>query len=242
MEELLKAHFDVDENPFNKMVLYATSGGKYIRGNIILDIEPTMTNSAMAIELIHSASLNIDDLPCMDNDDMRRNKASTFKKFGENMAILVSAYMLNHASLLIGKDFGDKNINQLSIVFSKISALMCGQYIDLQKDITDVKKLIELKTCSLFELTFILPFLRTDKSIEDAINLGKSLGYMYQIWDDFDDIDQDSSVKNIVLHDGITKSKEIYELHYKNFTKFLEKNSLNSELFTRILNKIKLNI
>ena len=71
------------------------SGGKKIRSTIIFDTgkifkikEKKIINICAAVECIHSYSLVHDDLPCMDNDDVRRGKPSTHKKFGESTAVL----------------------------------------------------------------------------------------------------------------------------------------------------------
>jgi geranylgeranyl diphosphate synthase type II len=90
---------EVGEGYLSESCKYALEGGKRIRGSIILAIADSkkkgfcqrMILPAIAIECLHSSSLVIDDLPCMDNDDMRRGKMSVHKKFGENVAQLTSA-------------------------------------------------------------------------------------------------------------------------------------------------------
>ena len=80
------------------------SGGKKIRSTIILDAgkiynvsEKNLLNICAAVECIHSYSLIHDDLPCMDNDSMRRGKPSTHIKFGEASAVLAGSSLLTLA-------------------------------------------------------------------------------------------------------------------------------------------------
>ena len=84
------------------------SGGKKIRSTIIFDIgrllkvkEKKLVDICAAVECIHSYSLIHDDLPCMDNDSMRRGKLSTHKKFGEATAVLAGSSLLTLAFEII---------------------------------------------------------------------------------------------------------------------------------------------
>ena len=84
------------------------SGGKKIRSTIILDTgklfkikEKKLINICAAVECIHSYSLIHDDLPCMDNDSMRRGKPSTHKKYGEATAVLAGNSLLTLAFEII---------------------------------------------------------------------------------------------------------------------------------------------
>ena len=84
------------------------SGGKKIRSTIIFDIgrllkvkEKKLVDICAAVECIHSYSLIHDDLPCMDNDSIRRGKLSTHKKFGEATAVLAGSSLLTLAFEII---------------------------------------------------------------------------------------------------------------------------------------------
>ena len=86
------------------------SGGKKIRSTIILDTgkifnikEKKLFNICAAVECIHSYSLIHDDLPCMDNDAMRRGKPSTHIKFGEASAVLAGSSLLTLAFEIIAE-------------------------------------------------------------------------------------------------------------------------------------------
>ena len=86
----------------NAMKYGLFSGGKKIRSKILIDVGKifevdykTLIIISAAVECIHSYSLIHDDLPCMDNDDMRRGKFSTHKKFGEATAVLAGQFIIN---------------------------------------------------------------------------------------------------------------------------------------------------
>ena len=92
-------------------------GGKKIRSKILIDVGKicnvnykTLIKVGAAIECVHAYSLIHDDLPCMDNDDIRRGKLSTHKKFGESTAILSGNSLLISAfEILSDKKFKLKN-------------------------------------------------------------------------------------------------------------------------------------
>ena len=120
------------------------SGGKKIRSTIIFDTgklfkikEKKLISVCAAVECIHSYSLIHDDLPCMDNDSMRRGKASTHKKFGEATAVLAGNSLLTLAfEIISGKNFlslSQKNeiINLLSYCAGH-TGIAGGQEMDLQ--------------------------------------------------------------------------------------------------------------
>ena len=92
----------------NPMKYSMISGGKKIRSTIIFDAgklfkvkEKKLMDICAAVECIHSYSLIHDDLPCMDNDSMRRGKPSTHKKFGEATAVLAGNSLLTLAFEII---------------------------------------------------------------------------------------------------------------------------------------------
>ena len=87
-----------------EILKYSLNGGKCIRSFIVKHIINTLSDNkinfwepVVSIEMLHSASLIIDDLPCMDNDLERRGKDSTFVKFGERNAILSSFYIVSES-------------------------------------------------------------------------------------------------------------------------------------------------
>ena len=121
------------------------SGGKKIRSTIILDTgkllrikEKKLVHICAAVECIHSYSLIHDDLPCMDNDSIRRGKPSTHKKFGEATAVLAGNSLLTLAFEIIAdkKNFlsskHKNDIMRLLANFSGHTGIAGGQELDLK--------------------------------------------------------------------------------------------------------------
>ena len=121
------------------------SGGKKIRSTIILEAgklfkvkEKKLISICAAVECIHSYSLIHDDLPCMDNDSIRRGKPSTHKKFGEATAVLAGNSLLTLAFEIISDEknlisLKQKNeISRLLAHFSGHTGIAGGQELDLK--------------------------------------------------------------------------------------------------------------
>ena len=119
-------------------------GGKKIRSKLIVDVGnilgikyKNLIQVASAVECIHAYSLIHDDLPCMDNDSLRRGKLSTHKRFGESTAILAGNSLLTIAfEILSDKKFNIKNDSKIKLInsisrCSGHSGIAGGQYLDL---------------------------------------------------------------------------------------------------------------
>ena len=191
------------------------SRGKRIRSKILVDVGKifnvdykTLIALCSAVECIHSYSLIHDDLPCMDNDDIRRGKLSTHKKFGEATAVLAGNSLLTLAFEIITQDklkIKDKNKNKLISYLSKCSGhtgMAGGQYLDLSfehKKVTN-SKIIDMqikKTGKLFSFCCIAPAIVKEKKkyvINHFISIGFNIGLLFQIVDDLLDYKGDSKV------------------------------------------------
>ena len=128
-------------NPMSYGVL---SGGKKIRSSVILatgklyNIKSNkLLNICGAVECIHSYSLIHDDLPCMDDDDIRRGKLTVHKKYGESTAVLAGNSLLTMAFEIISEKkftIQDKKKNQLVHILAASSGhtgIAGGQFLDL---------------------------------------------------------------------------------------------------------------
>ena len=105
--EYVKKDFDkylssLENSKLSDIIKYSLEGGKCIRPFIVKHLINILSKNTVdiwqapvLIELIHCSSLILDDLPCMDNDLVRRNKPSTFVKFGEREAIMCSFYLVS---------------------------------------------------------------------------------------------------------------------------------------------------
>ena len=183
-------------------------GGKKIRSKILIDIGKicngnykTLIKVGAAIECIHAYSLIHDDLPCMDNDDIRRGKLSTHKKYGEATAVLAGNSLLTLAFEILS----DRNLllkEQVKIKLIKLisessghSGIAGGQYLDLsfEKKKISIKKIIDMqikKTGKLFVFACLAPALivNKDKKIINRLEkIGYKIGLLFQIVDDLID-------------------------------------------------------
>ena len=157
------------------------SGGKKIRSKVLVDIGylfkinyKSLIIIGSAIECIHAYSLIHDDLPCMDNDTIRRGKPSTHVKFGESTAVLAGNSLLTMAfEILSHKDLKISEKTKINLI-NKISkssghlGIAGGQYLDLNyehKKISE-KKIIEMeikKTGKLFSFCCAVPLILKKK-------------------------------------------------------------------------------
>ena len=184
-------------------------GGKKIRSTIIFNsskifnIKPNqIINLCAAVECIHSYSLIHDDLPCMDNDTLRRGKPSTHIKFGESTAILAGNSLLTLAFEIIADKKSNVDTTVKLNLIKKLSecaghvGIAGGQFLDLnyEKKKIDFKKIINMqrkKTGKLFEFCCLAPAIIAKKSIKtqkEMSMVGAELGLLFQIADDLLDI------------------------------------------------------
>ena len=183
-------------------------GGKKIRSKILLDMGSlfnvnykTLIKIGAAVECIHAYSLIHDDLPCMDNDSLRRGKPSTHIKFDESTAVLagnslltMSFEILSDPKLMITDKIKVNLIKKLSEC-SGHSGIAGGQYLDLnfenkkisQKKITDMEI---KKTGRLFSFCCMVPAIIKNKNfgtIKFFETIGSEIGLLFQIADDLID-------------------------------------------------------
>lgn len=202
IDNKIKTYFNGNYNLDTPMD-YALEGGKRIRASIFLEtlkmlgktIEDTDILFALALEMVHAYSLVHDDLPCMDNDDLRRGKATVHIKFGEDIAVLTGDALLNEAASLL---FEISLKNNSYIKASKYlldhagyKGMLDGQVLDLKRDIKATKdyifKVYDKKTADLFRASLVSPGLILDLSEDKLIkleNYAKAIGLGYQIKDD----------------------------------------------------------
>ncbi len=184
------------------------SGGKKIRSKILIDIGlifkinyKSLIILGAAVECIHAYSLIHDDLPCMDNDTIRRGKPSTHIKFGESTAVLAGNSLLTMAfEILSHKDLNLSEKIKINLI-NKISessghlGIAGGQYLDLSFEHKKVskKRIIEMeikKTGKLFSFCCVAPLIIKRKSkqeIDKFENIGADIGLLFQVADDLID-------------------------------------------------------
>ena len=203
----------LSKDKLSKAMIYGSmNGGKRIRPYLVsifskiahVEKKYYMRLSA-AIESIHSYSLIHDDLPSMDNDDFRRGKLSTHKKFDEATAILAGDALHDLAFEILSdkKTCPKDGIRVLLIKHLSKSlgskGLAGGQSLDLiyennKINISKILHMYELKTAVLFSYCCYAPFILANKSdhqIRFASEYGKLFGLIFQITDDILDVEED---------------------------------------------------
>ncbi|MCC5832178.1 MAG: polyprenyl synthetase family protein [Chlamydiales bacterium] len=191
------------------------NGGKRFRPTIVhivadsLDRRWDVTDAALAVEYFHTASLIADDLPCMDDDDMRRESPSVHKAYGEATAILAT-YALIAAGYdrirLNGQKLNQEHLIPLAlenVAFNTgIFGATGGQYCDLfPSELSEaaVLEIIDKKTGTLFEISFVFGWLFGGGDpglLEWVKRAARHFGRAFQISDDFLDIRQDEGKVN----------------------------------------------
>ena len=236
-------------------------GGKKIRSKILLDIGSlfnvdykTLIIIGAAVECIHAYSLIHDDLPCMDNDNLRRGKASTHIKFGESTAVLAGNSLLTMAfeilsskNLQINEKIKINLIKRLSMCSGHLG-IAGGQYLDLSYEKKKVSKnrIIDMeikKTGKLFSFCCMATAVIKKKSLREIKffeKIGANIGLLFQIADDLIDFEGSSKIAGKITGKDKKKGKAtlISLLGYKNAVIYCHK--IKSKIIND-LNKYNLN-
>lgn len=194
------------------MTYSVKNGGKRIRPFLTLEFAKacggdfyTALDFGCAIEMIHTYSLIHDDLPCMDNDDMRRGKPSCHIAFGEDNALLAGDALLTYAFKLITLSANIPATNAVyavKLLSEYANGMIDGQVLDLQFEkekptIDDVLKMYKLKTGCLLIAACQLGCLTSENWSSDindiAFEYATNLGLAFQIMDDILDITSDEA-------------------------------------------------
>ena len=246
-------------------VLYAAmsysllSGGKRIRPILMYSTFKSLNDSdeailpfAVAIEMIHTYSLIHDDLPIMDNSNLRRGKPTCHKVYGEDMALLAGDALISLAFEIISNPSNQKNFSPdkiLSVVYdfgvlTGIKGLVGGQVMDIvtsgaeSVDKETILYIERKKTASLITLAVRSGGIlggADNKEVEALTNFGTNLGISYQIIDDILDATSTEEVlgkdtgqdkKNLkatfVALYGVERAKEIAHEFVEKAISFLE--------------------
>ncbi len=196
-----------------------TAGGKRFRPLIVILIAEALGNglnvyeSALSVEFFHTASLIADDLPCMDNDDERRDKPSLHKVYGEAIALLASYALITAAFEKIHSNatimhkahppfchFSDRVCSlalEAATYCAGILGATGGQFLDLfppNQNLDTVKQVIYKKTVTLFQVSFVLGWLFGGGDVSKLEKVKKAayhFGMAFQTADDLEDMLQD---------------------------------------------------
>ena len=211
VDVFLKKYFN--KQPSSKLIYpmkYGSlAGGKKIRSSIIISTgklfnisQNKLLNICTAVECIHSYSLIHDDLPCMDDDKIRRGKPATHIRFGESTAILAGNSLLTLAfEMIVDKNYKIENKTKIELVknlayCSGHVGIAGGQYLDLnfekkRKRFTDIIDMQKKKTGKLFNFCCYAVGVvakKNNKELKSLGKLGEDIGLLFQFADDFIDI------------------------------------------------------
>lgn len=187
---------------------------------------------AAAIEVMHTYSLVHDDLPCMDNDSLRRGKPTIHIQYNESTAVLTGDALQSLAIMLISEDKNLTSDEKILLVQSLCrtvghNGMILGQYLDLQFENTspmrdEIINMYQLKTSLLIEFSIISPLLISNKLNEDWRDLARLIGTSFQLIDDLIDVTQpteiigktaskdiESKKKTLPILEGVEASKEL---------------------------------
>lgn len=251
-----------------------SNGGKRIRPVLALEFAAACGGSkedclplACAIEYVHTYSLIHDDLPCMDNDDLRRGKPSCHKRFSEATALLAGDALLTHAFELIGNsDLSDGQKATASTLLAQnagVGGMIGGQVIDLileegNPTLNELLTVYKLKTGALISAACLMGCIGADASRDKIVAASKfayDLGVAFQIQDDVLDIigdeeklgkpvgsDKENNKTTYAVIKGIEKAQSDVKLLTDNAIKQLElfeNNAFLKELALSLINRDK---
>ena len=206
------------------------AGGKRIRPILCLesarifgsDVAPAHY-PACAIEFIHTYSLIHDDLPALDNDDLRRGKPTNHKKFGEATAILAGDALLTLAfetiaATPVNSDRRVAMLTEISKAAGTINGMVGGQVADLEAegkpaDASTLEYIHLSKTAALIRASVSSGALcagAADGDVSRLRSFGESIGLLFQVMDDILDVEESSSALGKTAGKDVTQQKATY--------------------------------
>ncbi len=237
INKIIEDYVPASQSPHNQTVIQAMSysltvGGKRLRPIFLSEayqlfkpyssrIEPFMA----AIEFIHTYSLIHDDLPAMDNDDLRRGKPTCHIQYGEDMAILAGDGLLNAAfevmtKACIAAHGRDGELQAMATIASAagINGMIGGQVADVlaeKKDasLDSLTYIHQKKTSALIEASLVAGAQlagATKEACEELRHIGNCIGLAFQIQDDILDIAGDENILGKPVRSDIKNRKMTY--------------------------------
>jgi geranylgeranyl diphosphate synthase type II len=258
-----------DPSPLREACAYALlNGGKRLRPMQVFLIAEALgrdrdvSSAALCVEYFHTASLIADDLPCMDNDDMRRNRPALHKVFGESVALLVSYSLvaagygaISEASRRLRERLPEEvsQIDEITAICLETVARCAGlqgathgQFLDLfppDQSLETILMIILRKTATLFEISFVMGWLfggGSPQRLDDVKQCAKHLGIGFQIADDIQDFLQDkkSSSINIARVLGLDHARDRFNQEMTSLRQALQSLGLWSAPFRGIFKQL----
>ena len=234
LERLLPAESTPPNSIHSAMRYSVFAGGKRMRPMLCLeaarifasDVTPAL-HPACAIEFIHTYSLIHDDLPALDNDDLRRGKPTCHKKFGEAIAILAGDGLLTLAFETLGATPVDAErrtaiLTEVATAAGTVNGMVGGQVADLEEEGKRVDgKMLEYihrsKTAALIRASVTAGALCAGASYEDVARLrrfGETIGWAFQVTDDILDVEESSAALGKTAGKDAQQQKATYPAVY----------------------------
>ena len=231
LSEIFEEKGKKDNFNLNKAMKYSVlGGGKRLRAYMVSEFfalcgckGENWKDYAAAIEMIHAFSLIHDDLPAMDNDDMRRGKPSNHKAFGEATAILAGdSLALDAFGVICGSWLCSPHQNEQAVIalskYSGSAGMCAGQQFDLDGEgrkisLDELTTLVDLKTGALFSCACMLGCIAasaTNEQKEAAEKFGLYTGRAFQITDDLLDIHSTSEELGKTVGKDIESGKSTF--------------------------------
>ena len=237
VKELVKAKLTEsigNSNPIEKSMAYsAIAESKMVRAGLIFassEINSSLEHDsvitlAASIELMHTYSLIHDDLPCMDDDDIRRNQPSNHIKYGEANAVLSGdalqalAYEIICNDIYLSDNNKVKALKLLSQACGK-NGMVLGQHLDIENennlaktDQENLDHIHQLKTGKLIECSVLFGQLNNDlndNELQNFKSFSRKLGLAFQIIDDVLDVTESSEILGKNNNSDIKNNKDTY--------------------------------
>ena len=231
VDQFLKTHIK-SNNIIDESIVYALEApGKRVRPILLYLVSDALSLEldhadaiAGALEIIHTYSLVHDDLPCMDDDDLRRGQPSLHKKYNEATAVLAGDAMQSMAieMLLDNQHFTEKQNNLLAKMLLETigsKGMILGQALDIEYESREANEseillMCELKTGVLIEFCFLAPLMIADATNEKWERLGKIVGISFQLIDDLLDLQETSENLGKKSQKDIIRNKKNYPISF----------------------------
>ena len=234
LERLLPSESAPPSSIHTAMRYSVFAGGKRIRPILCLETARIFTADvtasyfpACAIEFIHTYSLIHDDLPALDNDDLRRGKPTCHKKFGEAIAILAGDGLLTLAFESIGAApvAAERRVAMLTEVASSagtVNGMVGGQVADLEAEGKRIEPqmleyILRSKTAALIRAAITAGALCAGAGPDDVARLrrfGETIGWAFQVTDDILDVEESSAALGKTAGKDIAQQKATYPAVY----------------------------
>lgn len=234
LERLLPAESALPSSIHTAMRYSVFAGGKRMRPILCLESARIFTadatpalHPACAIEFIHTYSLIHDDLPALDNDDLRRGKPTCHKKFGEAIAILAGDGLLTLAFEAIGATPAPAErrvamLSEISGAAGTVNGMVGGQVADIEAErkAVDAKMLEYIhrsKTAALIRASVTAGALCAGAPPDDVARLrrfGETIGWAFQVTDDILDVEESSAALGKTAGKDLAQQKATYPALY----------------------------